>query len=290
MTQTVTSCVCCLFSKLMPLVQPRTITPGVDALDGVSVDALNGAWDLWTESVNQSIASLEFYKGHQSIAPGNDAGVSLIVHPTTRDLAFLQWTTPGSAGRVADVDHHNYLKCIVPVGAKRVPLDVSTAQILIPATGVKVLREKRRAREMIRPDANRLPDPLVRFMKMRRCADSHRTDEGRLAAVADSPCFVCDEIKRGDSEESTLRVCALCLQCAHLHCLNQLAQHANTVSKEFPRSLGHDTELHPFPESLWPTDRQDWGSYGTGCVRFTYTVYVYPCCHTAIKCYFSNIT
>ncbi len=241
-------------------------------MDGVSVDALNAAWYLWTESVNQSLASLEFYKARQSIAPAENeaAGVSLIVHPTTHDLAFIQWTTPGRAGRVADVDHNNYLKCIVPVGAKRIPLDLSNANILIPATGVKVLREKRRVREMIRPDANRLPDPLVRFMKMWRCADSHRTDEGRLAAVADSPCFVCDEIRLEsvDSEESTLRVCALCLQCAHLHCLNQLAQHANTVSKEFPRPLGHDTEQHPFPESLWSSDRQDWGSYGTGCVRF----------------------
>ena len=85
---------------------------------------------------------------------------------------MIQWTEAGRKGRVADVDQSNYLKCIVAVGDKRVPLDLSGAQILIPATGVRATRDKRRVREHSRIDPNRLPDILVRFMDMWRASQS----------------------------------------------------------------------------------------------------------------------
>lgn len=223
------------------------------------LERLNSAWNHWLANFNQSLASLQFYRAGSQQDPGKheSAGVSLIVLPETQDLAFIQWTIPGKAGRVADYDHHNYLKCIVPVGKKRVPLDLSNPTILIAATGVKVLRQKRRVREMVHSDPNHIPDALVRFMNMWRSADGiHRGEETIL--VADSTCFVCNAADiQVEGDDCVPRLCPMCLLCSHTRCCDRLLQHAADDASS--ASLPSLPSLPPgeplFPVSLWDGER-----------------------------------
>ena len=157
---------------------------------------------------------------------------------------MIQWTEAGRAGRVADVDQNNYLKCIVAVGDKRVPLDLSGAQILIPATRVRVTRDKRRVREHSRVDPNRLPDVLVRFMDMWRGSQSAKLSQHEEPPmVGFANCFVCgggcdsafhglDDSCSTSSSSSAKRNqklvgCSLCLMNYHQQCCDRLMTWVN---------------------------------------------------------------
>ena len=183
----------------------------------------------WGERVQASL-SLELLVKAQRDMPGQDerSGVSLVIHPQTGDLAMFQWTIPGKEGRVADVDENNYLKCIVPVGSKRVPLKIDDPlAILLPATGVRVLREKRLKRQFGGHDLNRLPDVLPRFMKIWRTAQSQSRGAVIAQAEEDSCCYMCGCASEScynisSSADSRmvghLLLCPMCLQCYHPDC------------------------------------------------------------------------
>lgn len=187
-----------------------------------------------------------YFAEAQQHHPCEDAtsGVSLVVHPTSGGLAMIQWTEAGRKGRVADVDQNNYLKCIVAVGDKRVPLDLSGAQILIPATGVRATRDKRRVREHSRIDPNRLPDILVRFMDMWRASQSAKLSQHEEPPmVGFENCFVCDggcdsgcsglddlcSTSSSSSAKRNLKLvgCSLCLLNYHQHCCDRLMTWVN---------------------------------------------------------------
>ena len=204
----------------------------------------------WLASMKESFNSLEMFCNAQKDKPGQDdrAGLSLVIHPTTGDLAMMQWTITGKQGRIADVDENNYVKCIVPVGPKKVPLKIEPEQILIPATGVKVLREKRRPKQFGKDDLNRLPDTLVRFMKMWRIARSQEQDGdgvGTLMPTEDNNnCFVCghsgmapcgsedaqdhDDGNNGtDPDPTRIMMCPVCLLCSHPACCKETLKICN---------------------------------------------------------------
>ncbi len=193
----------------------------------------------------------------QKDKPGQDdrAGLSLVLHPNTGDLALMQWTIAGKQGRVADLDENNYVKCIVPVGPKKTPLKIDPEQILIPATGVKVLREKRRPKQFDNNDLNRLPDTLVRFMRMWRVARSQEHDGDGVATVMPTEdnvnCFVCghsgmaphvsvggednandhddDDNDNGQNPTDPTRImmCPVCLLCSHPSCCKETLKICN---------------------------------------------------------------
>lgn len=179
---------------------------------------------MWTASLEQSLESLDVYREAQSHTPGEDerAGVSLVLRPETRDLALIHWTIPGKCGRVADLDSNHYLKAIVPVGAKRHPLQVAPHDIIMPVTGAVVLREKRSAKKSSRSssDLNRLADPVVRFMHMFRVAKSKC--DGGVELISCEVCFICES--QNDVEGSKLQVCPMCLLASHDPCCGEVAK------------------------------------------------------------------
>lgn len=157
--------------------------------------------------MTDSLASVQYYLVTKDLQPGRDdvpgraaASVALLDVPATAEqeaqIILFHWTIPGTQGRVADVDEHNYLKCIVPVGAKRFAVNIADLQanILIPATGVRMVREKRTVGLRQPDNLNRLPDTLVRLMKMLRSAQSYCCDS-EPELVTDEVCYVCLRLK-----------------------------------------------------------------------------------------------
>lgn len=194
------------------------------------------SWQSWTANFKEGIECLEYYFKAQQQKPGEDehAGVSLIIHPETNDLALVQWTIPGKLGRIADCDENHLIKCIVPVGPKRVPLDLENAQILIPATGAMMIRERRLKRNARADNLNRLPPILVRFMKMWRSSQHEGIDTiGEI-------CFVCGAEGGGSAAPATpadseFMLCPLCLLCSHKRCCGHLCDQIG--QEQMSRSL-----------------------------------------------------
>lgn len=226
------------------------------AIKGEGNEDVDRFWKQWNVNFEGSLRCFQYYLKAQTHKPGEGpGGVSLIVHPHTGDLACIQWAVTGKTGRVADVDDNNYLKCIVPVGPKRVPLDLEEAQILIPAAGAFALRERRTAMEARRSkvDLNRLPDDLLRFMEMWRASNS-------LSPMAEN-CFICGaaelsacptSVENEVGEELTqtqLALCPMCLLCSHPQCCWQLScdsgQHMRPLDNTLDLEDARLTSLFP---------------------------------------------
>ena len=162
------------------------------------------------------------------------------------DFVLLQWTIPGKRGRIADVDEHNFIKCIVPVGAKKEPLkfDELGAKIIIPRTGAFVIREKRNAQLRSQANLNRLPDDLVRLQNILRASQSKKQDSDVETLDV---CFCCGHGELGDlahhsaieisgvmddaHHSSRCTVCPFCLLCSHDECCQNLVSHLNPDQK-----------------------------------------------------------
>ena len=170
-------------------------------------------------------------------------------------IILFHWTIPGTQGRVADVDERNYLKCIVPVGAKRFAVNIADLQanILIPATGVRMVREKRTVGLRQPDNLNRLPNTLVRLIKMLRSAQSYCCDS-EPELVTDEVCYVClrpADLQSGDLDKvspsqglqgtcrssehasddacephttKVLKLCPVCLLASHSSCCKRVLQ------------------------------------------------------------------
>ena len=208
---------------------------------------IRDAGDLWLSEAQQSLACVQFYMDSQAKTPGQDGCVSLVALPgTTQEeheerlasLVYIQWTDPGVKGRVADVTADNRLKCIVPVGKKRIPLDIAAlrGEILLPSAGAKIVKDKQYAQARHLHHPSQVPDEVLRFIRMwqtsqHRGADSDMNISAQvlLADTADT-CFVCSGgVQESDADSDAdaglqLSVCPFCLLCSHASCAQRLSQ------------------------------------------------------------------
>ncbi|CAE7792673.1 unnamed protein product [Symbiodinium sp. CCMP2592] len=274
----------------------------VNDADGQSGGTSGGVSDIasaltqWLSCVQKGVDSLDYYAWSQGKRPGQDqeSGVSLVSLPevsteststnTPSQFVFVQWTDPGIRGRIADFDPNtNRLKCIVPVGNKRTPMNFveKGASILIPATGVRVLRERRTQSTLHHFQANQVPAVLLRMIDMLRAAQSKLMDDIDLV-MDDAVCFVCgqcDSVSDGvgsdvrlaetdpprTSPSGPLALCPVCLLHSHRGCCDKVlaechsrvdqgsASWPSPSSSDLPRAL-RDTGVQGGLDSRLPNE------------------------------------
>ena len=164
---------------------------------------------------------------------GFNGGVSLIsFHDATSDkrqVAWVQWTRPGEAGRVAELDSSNHLKSIVPVGLRRHPLDFTALdmRMIWQDTGIKNVKAKWKRDQ----DRNKMPDHLCKLKEMWTLAED---PSQRHLDNAGNPweCFICSEVASPQLPEHDARKCSLCLLPSHTCCMMTLVSSFDTC--EFP--------------------------------------------------------
>ena len=194
---------------------------------------------LWAAETARGLESISFYWLSQSKDPGHDGCVSLCCLPaadeaSSSSFVFLQWTKPGLEGRVADVTSDMYLKCIVPVGNKRVPLNLQQmgGHIILPWTSAKIVKDRQFANSSLRgrQHPNKLPEQVQRLVQMCRVAESRQQEDPRGAdtfLVGSDTCFICScgeqsqehDLDRGavtddhmePNDPGPLRACPVCL-------------------------------------------------------------------------------
>ena len=252
-------------------------------------DRLASALSEWLSSVQPGLASLDYYTSSQGKQPGEnaDSGVSLVALPETEthnddcpassssravltgpsQFVFVQWTEPGVKGRIADYDETtNRVKCIVPVGAKRLPIDFTArgASILIPATCVRVLRERRVKSQLHDYQPNQVPAVLLRLMDMLRAGQSKLMD-GINMTMGDSvpSCFVCARLDLDlpggnpsdtedmsgdvDRQRNPCTLCPVCMLCSHSRCCDK-------IFAEFQSRVDHSLASWPYPSTCKAAD------------------------------------
>ena len=215
-----------------------------------SAAMLEEAFRQWNTHLQEGLAAMSMYRERclQGGAPGGDRSVSLVSLPSTEpqscsQLLFIQWTDAGVKGRVADMSDDHFLKCIVPVGKKRHPLDFQQmgGRIIIPQTGVKLIKDKQFARVKNRLMPNHVPDEMIHFMRMWRTAQSKEHDSGLETLLGDG-CYICgctppepQDLNVDDVEEQsashgvpqhvdlTLSICPFCLLSSHQSCIEKLS-------------------------------------------------------------------
>ena len=226
--------------------------------------------------------AVTYYCASQGSSPGE--GVSLVGIPSTgdegsptgfSDFVLVQWTIPGKRGRIADVDEHNFIKCIVPVGAKKEPLklDELEAKIIIPRTGAYVIRERRNATLRSQANLNRLPDDLVRLLNILRAGQSNMEDSDLESLDV---CFCCGHGELGDlahhsalevsgvmadvHPSSRCTVCPFCLLCSHDECCKSLVSHFNPDDYDGdPARLASCSSFSVFEDEFLAEARRWWG-------------------------------
>lgn len=135
-----------------------------------------GVYCMWAREIQSAIEALldaqSARKKHSRETLSSSLGLSLVLHesgaPTDADetnkrISLIQWTIGGKRGRIADLDAESRVKAIVPTGAKKNPLDLSSSYIIHPAVGVAMERVKKR-------DRPQLPGKIVRLTSMWRTA------------------------------------------------------------------------------------------------------------------------
>ena len=245
--------------------------------------------------MDRSLKSLKYYDAQKGKPPGQDewSGVSLVQLPATQEgslprLVMLQWVIPGVSGRIADVDENHFLKSIVPVGPKRIPLKLEEvgAKIIVPATGVVLLREKRTAKLRTSSSLNLLPDDLIRLMDMWQAAEGKKlgletgmeTDENCF--ICSKPCYTPDS---GSAEQDIpaatsgdcFTLCPFCLLCSHHECLERvLAALPGRCETEgaVPLPLNKDQSTTSFPELFQDSSRQ--GPVSALVLKFQFMVWI----------------
>ena len=188
----------------------------------------------WTCAHDQGVQLLVTQSTHSGVdVTGFNGGVSLIsFHDATSDkrqVAWVQWTRPGEAGRVAELDSSNHLKSIVPVGLRRHPLDFTALdmRMIWQDTGIKNVKAKWKRDQ----DRNKMPDHLCTLKEMWTLAED---PSQRHLDNAGNPweCFICSEVASPQLPEHDARKCSLCLLPSHTCCMMTLVSSFDTC--EFP--------------------------------------------------------
>lgn len=206
---------------------------------------------------------------------------------------LLHWYIVGDSGRVADLDDRNAVKAIVPVGSKRFPLsfnDMSMSMIL-PRTGVSLVKEKRKDRPV-------LPPAVLRIMKLWDMSLSfrHGVTAGHIAPR--DACDFCQNnahitsSNNSNDSQGDCKVCPCCLMTGHASCFRAV-KHAYDIACAHVASMkssdGRDTQLKrrriawPIPQHLptafvWDDLFASSGRPGLSNVGQNFSNYVLACC------------
>ena len=240
---------------------------------------------LWATEAELGLGSTDFYWFSQTKDPGHEACVSLCFLPaedqvSSSSFCFLQWTKPGLEGRVADVTTDGFLKCVVPVGKKRVPLNLQQlgGHIILPWTNAKIVKDKQFAHSSARSknNPNKIPEEVQRVVRMCRVAESRLQDpRGADTFLAGSDvCFICsfgdqrpepehDVDTCADAEEDSdnasnndlgpLTACPICLLSSHNACARKLRE----CMQQQDRGLPCKAPPQRFPIVFGARDRPD---------------------------------
>ena len=134
------------------------------------------SYSCWITGVQDGIFSLLHSQNAHDDFQQNRASfqwkeLSLVLHtyqPTSSTfdqdesglrVLLVQWVYGGKTGRVADLDSESKVIAIVPSGKKRIPIDLTQAELIHPSIGIAMERVKKRDRPV-------LPKHIKRLMNM----------------------------------------------------------------------------------------------------------------------------
>jgi hypothetical protein len=138
------------------------------------------------------------------------------------DVVLAHWFhVPALSGRIADLDHVERVKCIVPVKEKAALKSFNDSVIIHKAVGACTTKP--------RQDRQQVPPAVIRLRAMCRQAlaasDTVGLHPGLASAIStsNSPCAGCIGREAEDSCSGIVRRCAICLQSWRLCCSRALA-------------------------------------------------------------------
>lgn len=255
-------------------------------------------YEEWVRQISESLRLLELQKDHSGI-DGDFDGVSIVCfdrrdhHPTDnvgfRSVEIVQWAGKemGVEGRIVKMDAENRLKCVVAVGASKVPIPFSSLnqEILWRDTGVKPVKAQWK-RDQSR---DRMPDHLVRLLAMFRTAEGGDDCGSAPANAASKPCHICNKVDRNQLPLTPPVRCCLCLLTFHQQCAKDLSEALKDKSGACASSEVGVSALSTLPcrlpsEFSWPRSfcqpRARQGLFG---FVYAYVCYLLPKDH--IYCY-----
>ena len=154
---------------------------------------------------------------------GDFSGVSLVElgfpGEDVRRVEFFQWTEPPSAGRIATLDQANRIKAIVPVGSRRLPLQLNdlSAFIIWRDTGVKHVKAQWKKDQQ----QSQMPQYLLRLKDMWTTANDPSFNS--LAFADHHPvCFLCGLENTNQFPVQPAKPCCLCLMASHVACVREI--------------------------------------------------------------------
>ena len=225
--------------------------PAEDIEDDETSGATTSSEDvarLWIEGVEFSLKCFTEQQQalmNQKCGGREDAGVSIVEIPPEEGVhgprvVLVEWTVPGSEGRIVDIDAEGNLITLMCVGSKRWPTNFQAlnANVLVPATGVTYSRDKRHGKFAVR---NKLPPNWNRVMLMWKAAHSRIFDADLPfeLQLEDGICALCQSHERQSTQPSAVSqpdrplLCPLCMLHMHKHCAQELAHFADTEPGAF---------------------------------------------------------
>ncbi len=204
-----------------------------------------GAYCLWATEIQPAIQALLDAQSARAKHPREtlcsalglslvlyEAAVSTDADESNKRIVLIQWTIGGKRGRIADLDSDSCVKTIVPTGAKKNPLDLSSSYIIHPAVGVSMERVKRRERP-------KLPSIIIRLTSMWRTAlqSQYMTENQALQILnrmetvdeARSSGTLVESVQHGATAQALLQSESACAFCGtNLHKQRQHEPHTSS--------------------------------------------------------------
>ena len=166
---------------------------------------------MWVTEAAATMDALRFYARQSTCEPDGSLGLVTVQGTDGSRVALMQWVLQGKLGRVADIDESFRVKAIVPVGAKKNPVEPHLT--ILQRTGV--FMEKVRKRE--RPAVS---NELLRLMKVFEVGmevEAEISHAGSAAAAGQcEQCAYC-EIDSQEGKDKP-KLCSFCLLCVHDRC------------------------------------------------------------------------
>lgn len=222
-----------------------TSTSGSLTLAGVDVNPL----EEWAPSCTEGLRILLEQREHQG-PDGIFRGVSLVAFKSKatddcRIVRFISWSTEGVSGRICDLDDENYIKPLVCVGSKRVPLKLSELDQNIVWRDTDVRHIKAKFKQQQRQSL--VPPHLLRLLDMWELMENPATIAS--ARTRGQPtCFVCNHSQSNQLPAEAAKQCCLCLLATHHACTEKLLPMLMSCVRSGPASVNLDISL-----PIWPS-------------------------------------
>ena len=154
-----------------------------------------------------------------------------------RSVFFVHWKDPAAReGRPVSLDAENRVKALVATGRLRLARDYSNAQIMHPAVGVRMERQ-RGWKNMLRPQ---VPDAAMRLYSMCKAALLAQDK------IHERSCFICQDASNEDSDTGSnmKHICPCCTLASHTECCERIAAYGDEHGLNLP--VGTDLSVVDF--------------------------------------------